>query len=82
MKTRVLPSTAWAIVDTLDNTVMEHSWTGQMNIFYAQVDAEASFSKVQKGTDVPTAKRLTIREIQLRNMASANPHPVGWPHHR
>jgi hypothetical protein len=65
MKTKLLPSTAWAIVDTLDNTVMEQSGTGQLNIFYARVDAEAALPAVKAGSDTPTAKRLAIVEVRL-----------------
>lgn len=68
MKTKLRPSTAWAIVDTLDNTVMERTGTGLLNIFYARVDAEVAFPDVQKGADAPTAKRLAIREIRLADL--------------
>lgn len=72
MKTKLAPSFAWAIVDTLDNTVIERTGTGLLNIFYSRVDAETALPEIKRGADAPTAKRLAILEIRLNGILANN----------
>ncbi len=62
---KLRPTTAWAIVDSLDNTIMERSGSGMLNIFYDKSDAAFAFPEVKRGADGDTAKRLAIIEIGL-----------------
>jgi hypothetical protein len=70
MKTKLQPGTAWAIVDEFDNTIMERTGTGLLNVYYSEVDAEVALLEVKLGADSPTARRLRVIEIRLSHVST------------